>query len=144
MKQLLWNSMKLAWFIVASLGYYLHYTDRLSAGYTVIWLMVCSVGLSAVYSFLMAYRTGTSTALGEFLSKSEIAEFNPNQWLLLAWVALSIGIALPAYHYDPPWAIVGPSLLAGAVVLTIAAMSIAGRCYHRYKKPGQGDVVWII
>ncbi len=131
LKQLLWNSVKLVWVMVATVGYWLHFTDRLDARLTTLWVTLSSLSLAAVYSFLSAYRLGPSKELGEFLPKSEIAEFNPNQWLFGAWLLLSLGIALPAYHYRPAWVIIAPSLLAGALLLTIGLLAVLGRSYHR-------------
>lgn len=131
MKQLLWNFAKLAWTVVAVVGYIFYFKGSMGVAATIVWIALASVTLAAVYAFLSAYRLGPSTELGEFLSKSEVAEFNPNQWLFRAWVVLSLGIILPAYHYQPVWVIVAPALLAGSLILTIAIMATLGRHYHR-------------
>lgn len=131
MKQLFWNISKLLWVIVACYGYVLHYNGEMGAELTMVWVGSVSVALAAVYSFLSAYRLGPSTELGEFIPKSEIAEFNPNQWLFRAWTVLSLAIILPAYHYRPIWVIIAPVLLVFALMVTISLLSLLGRHYHR-------------
>lgn len=137
MKQLLWNLMKLLWACVMPIGIGGYVLGTLSAKASIIWISVCSVVLAGIYGFLSAYRLGPGEYQGEFLGESEIAEFNPNQWLFRAWCIFSLSIVVPAYQLKPHFAIVIPTLLVLALVIVISLASIFGRQICRLKRNGR-------